>query len=173
MCYTGWPRKNAKPTINYFKKTSDKINKLCAILRIKFFFQQDDTKIINFDEGVLILWPFFWCNVIFKTSVSKVTIDMPKIFHCWLPRVKCLLLLWKTNFKAAWIKRSTHYVTLQCYNLGKAVKEIPPYINRDFWYEMLQKNGSRIKTPSSKSLILVSFCRKKNFLRIHALTNWI
>ena len=36
-----------------------------------------------------------------------------------------------------------------------------------------QKNGSRIKTPSSKSLILVSFCRKRNVLRIDALTNLI
>ena len=49
-----------------FKKTGDKINKLCALLRIIFFFQQDDTKIINFDEGVLILWPFFCSNVVFK-----------------------------------------------------------------------------------------------------------
>ena len=32
----------------------------------KFVFQQNDTKIINFDEGVLILEPFFWSNVIFK-----------------------------------------------------------------------------------------------------------
>ena len=32
-----------------------------------------------------------------------------------------------------------------------------------------QKNGSRIKTPSSKSLILVSFCWKKKVLLINAL----
>ena len=32
---------------------------LCVLLRIKFFSQQDDTKIINFDEGVLILCLFF------------------------------------------------------------------------------------------------------------------
>ena len=31
-----------------------------------FFFQQNDTKINDFDEGVLILEPFFWVNVIFK-----------------------------------------------------------------------------------------------------------
>ena len=31
-----------------------------------FFFQQNDTKINDFDEGVLILEPFFWDNVIFK-----------------------------------------------------------------------------------------------------------
>ena len=35
-------------------------------VRIKFFSQQNDTEIINFDVGVLILWPFFWGNVIFK-----------------------------------------------------------------------------------------------------------
>ena len=28
---------------------------LCALLCIKFFPQQDDTNIVNFDEGVLIL----------------------------------------------------------------------------------------------------------------------
>ena len=31
-----------------------------------FFFLQNDTKINDFDEGVLILEPFFWGNVIFK-----------------------------------------------------------------------------------------------------------
>ena len=53
-------------------------------MRIKFFSQQDDTKIINFDAGVLILWPSFWSNVLFKMcpSVSKVTIDVSKILHC-------------------------------------------------------------------------------------------
>ena len=45
------------------------MKKLCALLRMKFFSQQDDTKIIN---------------VIFKIcpSISKVTIYVPKIFHC-------------------------------------------------------------------------------------------
>ena len=56
------------------------MKKLCALMRIECFSQQNDTKIINFDEGVLILWPFFWGNIIKKkitTSVSKVTIDVP------------------------------------------------------------------------------------------------
>ena len=35
------------------------MKKLCALSRIKFFSQQDDTKNANFDEGVLILWPHF------------------------------------------------------------------------------------------------------------------
>ena len=57
---------------------------LCALLRIEFFSEQDDTKIVNFDEGVLMLWPFFWGNVVFKIfpSISKVTIYLPNIFHC-------------------------------------------------------------------------------------------
>ena len=36
------------------------MKKLSALLHIKFFSQQDDTKIVNFDEGVLIPWPFFF-----------------------------------------------------------------------------------------------------------------
>ena len=36
----------------------DRMKKLCALLRMKFFSQQDDTKIVNVDEGVLIMWPF-------------------------------------------------------------------------------------------------------------------
>ena len=135
----------------------------------------------------------------FATSVSKVTIDYRKFSIVWLPQVKCLLLLWKT--KTAWIKRSIHYVTLQCYNPGKALEEIPPYLDGDFWYKRRKKkiendmasifsfssslefvlmiivlivfiysiknkrNGSRIKTPSSKSLILVSFLLEKEFSR--------
>ena len=45
------------------------MKKLCALLRIKFFFQQDDTKIVNFDEGVLILESFFRGNVFFKICI--------------------------------------------------------------------------------------------------------
>ena len=69
----------------------------------------------------------------FATSISKVTIVVPNISIVWLPRVKCLFLLCKT--KTAWIKRSIHYITLQCYIRGELLKEIPPYLNRDFWYK--------------------------------------
>ena len=174
--YTGWPRKNATLTINNFKKTRDRIKKVVCIIAYKILFPARWPKIVNFDEGVLILWPFFWGNVIFKIcpSISKVTIYVPKISIVWLPRVKCLLLLWKA--KPAWIKRSIHYVTLQYYNPGELLKEIPPYLKQKehiLKMTLLQKNGSRIKTPSSKSLILVSFCRKNNILLINALTNLI
>ena len=125
--------------INNFKKTRDRMKKLCALLcNIKFFSQQDDAKIVNFDEGFLILWLFLWGNVIFKicpwSSISIVTIYVPKISIVWLPQVKCLLVLCKA--KPAWIKRSIHYVTLQHFNPGELLKEIPPpYLKRDFWYK--------------------------------------
>ena len=52
----------------------------------------------------------------------------------WLPRVNCQLLLCKA--RPAWIiKRSIHYVTVQHYNPGELLKEIPPYLKRDLWYK--------------------------------------
>ena len=59
ICNTGCPRENATLMINNLKKTKDRMKKVCALLHIKFFSQQEDTQIFNFDEGVLILWPFF------------------------------------------------------------------------------------------------------------------
>ena len=105
--------------------------------------------------------------------------DVPQISIVCLPRVKCLLLLWKT--KTAWIKRSIYYVTLLRYNPGEATQRNSSrpqswlLIEKKQILKMTlpQQNGSRIKTPSLKLLILVSFCWKKNFLRINALTDLI
>ena len=119
--------------INNFQKTRDRMKKLCALLHMKFFSQQDDTQIINFYEGVWNLWPFFWGNIIFK-----ICPDISKVTNSSLPQT--LLLIQKEQF----------------------LKMTLP-----------QKNGSRIKTPSSKLLILVLFCWEKNVLLINALTNLI
>ena len=73
---------------------------------------------------------------------SKVTMTYQKFSIVWLPRLKCLLLLWK--MKTTWIKRSNHYVTLQCYNPGELLKEIPPNLNRDFWH-CLRKRALKSK----------------------------
>ena len=64
--YTGWPRKNASLSITNFKEIRDLIKLVSAFMSRTFFFQQNDTKINDFDECVLILEPFFWVNVIFK-----------------------------------------------------------------------------------------------------------
>ena len=98
MLYTGWPKKNATPTINDFKKTRERINKLSPLLRI-IFFQQDDNKIINFDKGVLILRPYFCGNVIFKMChfCLKSHNCRPKIFHCLASPIKVSALALKNE----------------------------------------------------------------------------
>ena len=57
--YTGWPRKNATPIITTFKEIRDLIKLVIALMRRKSIFQQNYTKTSDFDEGVLILEPFF------------------------------------------------------------------------------------------------------------------
>ena len=112
------------------------MKKLCALLRIKFFTQQDDTEIVNFDEGVLILWPFSEAMSFSRFALlsQKSQFTYRKFSIVWLPRVNCQLLLCKA--KPTWIiKRSIHYVTLQHYNPGELLKEILPYLKRDFWYK--------------------------------------
>ena len=131
-------------------------------------------KSVSVEVGQWMETPVFWASVNGETKnrefknreVSNVNapIDVLKISIVWLPRVKCLLLLWKT--KTACIKKSIHYVTLQCYNPGEATQRNSSLhqsrllIQKKQILKMTlpQNNGSRIKTSSSKSLILVSFC---------------
>ena len=70
------------------------MKKLCALMRIEFFSQQNDTKIINFDEGVLILWQFFWGSVIFKIwhFCLKSHKWRTENFHCFAPPGKVSVL---------------------------------------------------------------------------------
>ena len=50
--YTGWPRKNATILIVNFKDIINKTELIFILLCGKFIFQQNDTMIINFGEGV-------------------------------------------------------------------------------------------------------------------------
>ena len=157
-------QKKCNITINNFKKTRDRMKKLCALLRIKFFSQQDDTKIVNFDEGVLVLWPFFWGNVIFKIcpSISKVTIYLPKMFHCVASPGK--LSAFALQSKASMNNKEKHslrnFAALQSGGTTQRNSSLPQtwlLIQKEqiLKITLFQKNGSRIKTPSSKSLIVV------------------
>ena len=133
--YTGWPRKNATPTIHDFKKTRDRINKLCPLLRIQFFFQENDTKIIYFHEGVLILWLFFWGNVIFKIChfCLKSHNWRPKIFHCLASLGKVSALALKNEDSMNKEKHSLRYsAVLQS---GGGTQRNSSYLNRDSWYK--------------------------------------
>ena len=171
VSYTGCPRKNATLTINNFKRTRDRMKKKCV---------QDDTKIVDFDEGVLFYGRFSEAMSFSRFALlsQKSQFTYRKFSIVWLPQGKCLLLLCKA--KSAWIKRSIHLETLQHYNPGSYSKKFLPTSNvtfdskgANFEITLPQKNGSRIKTPSSKSLILVSFCWKTNVLLINLLTNFI
>ena len=46
--YTGWPRKNATPTITNFNENKDYIELVSAFMRRKFLFKQNDTKTNDF-----------------------------------------------------------------------------------------------------------------------------
>ena len=79
----------------------------------------------------------------------------------WLPGY-CLLLFYKA--KPAWIKRIIHYIILQYYNPWELLKEIHPYLKRDFWYKRSKfwkwhclRKCSRINTPENKILKMFVF----------------
>ena len=109
---------------------------LTGIVAYNFSFVAIWHQYLNFDEDVLILWPCFLGNVIFKIGhfFLKTHNDVdPKSFG-FLPLGRVSALLWK--MKTAWIKRSIHYITMQCYNSGKLRTKFPPYLlNRDLWYK--------------------------------------
>ena len=155
------------------------MKKLCALLQRKFFSQHDDTKIISFNEGVLIPWPFFWSNVIFKICHFCLKSHNWRTENSLASPGKLSDLALKT--KTAWIKRSISLHNFAALQSGEATQinsSLPQLwllIQKKQILKMTlpHKNGSRIKMPSSESLILVSFCWKKNFLLINALTNLI
>ena len=113
----------------------------------------------------LILMKVFWFYGRFSEAMSFSRFDLLsqksqftyRIFSIvWLPRVKCLLLLCKV--KPAWIKRSIHYIILQHYNPGELLKEIPPYLKRDFWY----KRSKFWKWQCLRKMALESKCLHQN-----------
>ena len=57
------------------------MKKLCALLRIKFFSQQDDTKIVNFDYGVLIL---FYGRFSEAMSFSRFVLYCKRCYFRWI-----------------------------------------------------------------------------------------
>ena len=52
------------------------------------FFQQNDTKINDFDEGVLILEPFSKCD----PFVSKVTFEVGRNFFEYTEKTPCKII---------------------------------------------------------------------------------
>ena len=154
---------------------------MCAFIRWEFFSQQNDTKIINFDEGVLIIWPFFWGNVIFKICnfCLKSHNWRTENFHCLAPSGKVSALALDNEDSMNKEKHSLrNCAVLQsggATQRNSSLHQSWLLIEKKQILKMTlpQKNGSVIKTLSTKLLILVSFYWKNNFLRINVLTNLI
>ena len=143
----------------------------------KFFSQQNDTKINDFDEGVLILEPFFWGNVIFKICFFCIK------SHDWG--------FWEEFLWVAPPDCNTAKLHNDCFSLfmlssffkaradtltGEAkqwkIFGTSLWLLRQKWQilkmPLPQKNGHRIKTPSSKLMNFVSSSWEKNVIRNNA-----
>ena len=146
-------------------------------MRRKFFFQQNDTKINNFDEGVLILEPFCWGNVIFKICFFSIkSHDWGRDEFLWVASPGCNTAKLRNEWFSLFILSSFFKARADTLPGGSkqwkfSVRQL--WLLRQKW-QILQmtlphKNGHRIKTPSSKLMILVSFCwEKKRIVRINA-----
>ena len=121
ILYTELPRKNATPTINNLKKTKGEIKKLCALtVYIEFFFQHNDTTIINFDEGVLILWPFSEAMSFSKCATS--------VSNCLAPPGKVSALAVKNEDSMNKEKHSLHNFAVLQSRGGYSKKFLPTSI---------------------------------------------
>ena len=138
----------------------------------KFFFQQNDTKINDFEEGVLILELFFWSNVIFKICFFYIkSHDWGREEFLWVPSPDCNTAKLRNDCFSLCMVSSFSKQEQTLYP-GKPTMEKNSvrqlWLLRQKWQflkmTLPQKNGHRIKTPSSKLMVLVSSCWKKNFI---------
>ena len=156
--------------ITNFKEVREYIKLVSAWMHRKFLFQQNDTKFNNVDEGIFILEPFFWGNVIFKICFFYIkSHDWGREEFLWVASPDCntaklcnecfSLFMLSSFFKA---RADTLPGGAKQWKF--AVRQL--WLLRQKWqiFKMTlpQKHGNRIKTPSSKLMILVSFCWEKN-----------
>ena len=93
--YTGWPRKNATTSIINFK---DIVNKtdffVVVLLGRKLIFQQNDTTIINFGWGILILGLFYAMSFSeFATFSTLAILGTARIFRFTASRrINCCVM---------------------------------------------------------------------------------
>ena len=142
----------------------------------KFFYQQIDTRINDFHEGVFILEPFFWDNVIFKICFFCIKgHDLGREEFLWVAspdcntpklRNECFSLFMLSSF----FKARADALPRGAKQWKFSVRQL--WLLRQKWQilkmTLPQKNGHRIKTPLLKLVILVSSCWKKNFVRNNA-----
>ena len=149
-------------------------------MRRQFFFQQNDTKIKDFDEGVLIVEPFFWGNVIFNICyfcikshdwggeeflwVAPPDCSTTKLRNECFPFIHAVYVFQsKSRHSTRGSQTMDFLVTMSIVTFETEVANFENDIPSE-------KRPYRINTPSSKLVILVSSCWKKFFLRIKMYT---
>ena len=139
-----------------------------------FFLKQNDTKISDFDEGVLILEPFLWSNIIFKICFFCIkSHDRGNEEFLWVPSLGCNTAELRNECFSLFTLSSFSQSKSKHFTQGSQTNWNFRYVNCDFWdrsgkfwkWHCLKKTANRIQTPSSKLMILVSSCWKKNFIR--------
>ena len=75
-----------RPTYTIFQQPVTPIQQQqqFGLIAYEILFQQDDTKIVNFYEGVLILWSFFEAMSFSRCALlsQKSQFTYQKCFHC-------------------------------------------------------------------------------------------
>ena len=98
-----------------------------------FFFLQIDTKINDFDEGILILEPFFWGNVIFK--ICSFCIKSPvwgREEFLWLAPPDCNVAKLRNECFSLYAGFALQSKSWQ-FTRGSHTMENFQYVNCDFW----------------------------------------
>ena len=126
--------------------------------------------VCDFEEGVLILEPFFWSNVLFKICFFCIkSHDWGKEEFLWVPSPDCNAAELRNECVSLFMLSSFYKARANTYTRRSQTMEI---FGMTFETEVANfendiaslKNGHRIQTPSSKLMILVSTCWKKNFI---------
>ena len=124
-----------------------------------FFFQQNDTKINDFDEGVLILEPFFWGNVIFKICFFCIkSHNWGREEFLWVASPDCnaakLRIEWFSLFMLS------TFLKAKADTLPGGAKQMENFleVNCDFW----DRNGKFWKWHCLRKTAIESKCLHQN-----------
>ena len=144
-------------------------------MRRNYFSQQNDTKINDFDEAVLILEPFFWVNVIFKICFFCIkSHDRGREEFLWVASPDCNT----AKFRNKCFSLFTQAVV--CLRFSKQEQTLYPgepnngkfrYVNCDFWdrrgkfwkLHCLGKTAIESKRLHQNQWSWCHFAKKRNF----------
>ena len=107
---------------------------MSAVMSRTFFFQQNDTKFKDFDEGVLILEPFFWVNVIFKIRSFCIKSHVwGREEFLWVAPPDCNAAKLRNECFSLFMLAPLYKARADVFTLGSQAMENFRYVNCDFW----------------------------------------